>query len=120
MSEQRRHDRGAAAVIVGLMALPLLLFVAFATDLGMWFHRGQQIQTSVDLAALAGAAELPDQAAATAAARSTLTANGVDLSDSTISTIWGCSSTTRAPPPSVCTAAEIRRSSRAKSDVTRK
>ncbi|MCB0996328.1 MAG: hypothetical protein KDB21_14630 [Acidimicrobiales bacterium] len=86
MSEQRRHDRGAAAVIVGLMALPLLLFVAFATDLGMWFHRGQQIQTSVDLAALAGAAELPDQAAATAAARSTLTANGVDLSDSTIST----------------------------------
>ena len=32
MSEQRRHDRGAAAVIVGLMALPLLLFVAFAAS----------------------------------------------------------------------------------------
>ncbi len=80
-------DRGAAAVIVGMLMLPLALFVAFATDLGLWFQRGQELQTSADLAALAAAAEMPNQTAAAVMANSTLRANGVNPGDPDISVV---------------------------------
>ena len=80
-SSTGRDDRGAAAVIIGIVMFPLVLFVAFATDLGLWFQRGQELQTSADLAALAAAAEMPDQSAAAVMATSTLRANGIDPSD---------------------------------------
>jgi hypothetical protein len=52
-------ERGAVAVIVSILAVALFAFGALAVDLGNAFARKRVVQTQADLAALAGAAELP-------------------------------------------------------------
>ncbi len=54
-----RHDeRGAAAVIFGLVAVILLGFGALAVDFGQAYAKKSLLQTDVDVAVLAAAAEL--------------------------------------------------------------
>ncbi len=58
------NDKGAIAVMSALLVVLLLSVGALAVDLGNAWERKRQAQTSADLAALAGAAYLPDQVAA--------------------------------------------------------
>ncbi len=62
-------DRGAVAVITALVSVVLFGAAALAVDLGSMYQRRRATQTTADLAALAGAASLPDAAAARAVAR---------------------------------------------------
>ncbi len=63
-------EEGAVAVIVAVTALSMVLFgvSALAVDLGDAYARQRQLAASADLAALAGAGQLPDRAAARTAA----------------------------------------------------
>lgn len=56
---QRSSERGAVAVLVGILALVLFGLAAFAVDLGNAVARKAGVQGQADLSALAAAAELP-------------------------------------------------------------
>ena len=51
-----RHssERGAVAVLVALLILPLTLLLAFAVDTGHWWTHKRHLQTQADAAAFAG------------------------------------------------------------------
>src|SRR5918994_3532579 len=59
---RRRDESGAVAIIVGLLAVLLLMFAAFAVDIGLQVNRKHQLQETLDAAAQAGAFELPGSA----------------------------------------------------------
>jgi hypothetical protein len=59
-----REESGAVAVLVTILAVVLIGVGALAVDLGNAFARKRVSQTQADLAALAGAAELPNKQAA--------------------------------------------------------
>ena len=59
---RRRDESGAVAIIVALMAVLLLMFAAFAVDIGMQVNRRHQLNDTLDAAAQAGAFELPGSA----------------------------------------------------------
>ncbi|WP_191907903.1 pilus assembly protein TadG-related protein [Nocardioides cynanchi] len=52
---QKRDDRGAVAVMVGLCTVLLLTMAALGTDLGQAWAAKRQVQSNADLATLAGA-----------------------------------------------------------------
>ena len=64
MTGRRRDARGAVAVMVAVTATVLFAVGAVAVDMGNVYHKRADLQTNVDLAVLAAAAKLPDQAAA--------------------------------------------------------
>jgi hypothetical protein len=70
-----RSDEGAVAIVVALCAIVLFGFGALAVDLGNQYARARTAQTDADFAALAGAAQLPDQSAAFKAAYNYLKLN---------------------------------------------
>jgi hypothetical protein len=69
-------DGGYVLPILGLLVIPLVVFTAFAIDLGAWYAQGAKMQRAADAAALAGVVHLPNKANAQAAAESVLRANG--------------------------------------------
>ena len=78
---RRRRMRGETGYILamtGLLLIPLLIFTAFAVDLGSWYAQGARMQRSIDAAALAGVVQLPNQTNAKAAADAVLKDNGFD------------------------------------------
>ena len=80
-----RGERGYLLVWFGAMLLTLLLFAAFAVDLGNWYLTRERVQRAADAAALAGVVHKsngdPPQAA-TQAALDTAGNNGFDDNDS--------------------------------------
>jgi hypothetical protein len=62
------RQRGAIAVLAACMLIILLAMVAFAVDLGYIAYAQTELQRSADAAALAAAAQLPDETAAIAVA----------------------------------------------------
>jgi hypothetical protein len=54
---QRRiaQERGAVAVLVAVLILPLMLLLAFAVDTGHWWTHKRHLQTQADAGVLAGA-----------------------------------------------------------------
>lgn len=54
----RRDERGATAILTAILALVLLGFGALAVDLGQAYAKKSLLQTDVDLAVMAAAAEL--------------------------------------------------------------
>jgi hypothetical protein len=58
------------------LLVPLLIFAAFATDVGAWYIRADQAQRAADAAALAGTVWLPDQDRAEAVVRDVAARNG--------------------------------------------
>jgi hypothetical protein len=76
---ERRSLRSASGFVVAqsaLLLVPMLVFAAFATDIGSWYLEGQKVQRAADAAALAGVAYLPDVSAAMQAAREEAARNG--------------------------------------------
>ncbi|MGB7982307.1 MAG: TadE/TadG family type IV pilus assembly protein [Candidatus Nanopelagicales bacterium] len=75
------QDEGVIAVTTALIAVILIVAVAFALDTGRWYVEGQRLQRTVDAAALAGAPYLPgDLAKARTEARQLIDRNGYDSS----------------------------------------
>jgi Flp pilus assembly protein TadG len=60
----RQHRRGAIAPLTAVLLIPLLGMIAFAVDMGWITHTQNELQSAADAAALAGAAQLPDNWAA--------------------------------------------------------
>lgn len=75
-STDASNEGGFILAQAALLLVPLMIFAAFATDIGSWYHRGHQVQRGADAAALAGVTFLPDVAAAEAEARATAARNG--------------------------------------------
>lgn len=72
-------DEGAVAILTAMLALVLFGFAALAVELGDMYSRDAAVQTTADLAAFAGAQELPDPCTAFNKARAYLLSdkNGV-------------------------------------------
>ncbi|MGH1491421.1 MAG: pilus assembly protein TadG-related protein, partial [Acidimicrobiales bacterium] len=70
------NEGGFILAQAALLLVPLMIFAAFATDIGSWYLKGQQVQRGADAAALAGVTFLPDVSAAEAEARATAARNG--------------------------------------------
>jgi hypothetical protein len=64
----KKRQRGAIAVITGLMAVILVTFMGLAVDLGHLYVGTSELQNTADAAALAGAKELNQTAAGVTAA----------------------------------------------------
>ncbi|MDH3296043.1 MAG: Tad domain-containing protein, partial [Acidimicrobiia bacterium] len=73
---RRRAEGGYVIAQTALLMIPLMIFAAFATDIGFWYVQGQKAQRAVDAAALAGVPLLPDVDAAAAEARAVAARNG--------------------------------------------
>jgi hypothetical protein len=75
-TQARLGERGFVLAQSALLLIPLLIFAAFATDIGSWYVEGHKVQRGADAAALAGVTYLPDVAAAEQAARDAAARNG--------------------------------------------
>lgn len=72
----RAGRRGSVLVLTMLLMLVLVAMLAFAIDLGYIVHVRTTLQRTADACAMAAAAQLPDESAAVAAARSYAQENG--------------------------------------------
>jgi Flp pilus assembly protein TadG len=73
----RREEKGSTAVLVALTVTALVGLAALAVDAGQLYMARTRLMTAADYAAMAGARDLPDPAAARAAAQQYAAANGV-------------------------------------------
>ncbi|NNE72445.1 MAG: Tad domain-containing protein [Acidimicrobiales bacterium] len=62
--------------LMGLIMIPLMAFVALATDVGAWYAEATKIQRAADAAALAGVVWMPDITQAESVARDVARRNG--------------------------------------------
>jgi Flp pilus assembly protein TadG len=85
------RESGQYLILFTLMILVVMMFLVLTIDVGMLYVERRNGQNVIDAAALAGAQELPDVAAATAKAREYAALNGADPDDLVIS--FGCTST---------------------------
>ena len=69
-------ERGVILAQAAILMIPLIIFAAFATDIGSWYLVGQKVQRSTDAAALAGVTALPNVDEAERLAREAAAANG--------------------------------------------
>src|SRR6476619_1999464 len=72
----RNNERGQSMVLTVVFMVVLLGFAALVIDVGSWYRAHRSVQSTADAAALAGAAVLPDTAAATALATQYSNKNG--------------------------------------------
>lgn len=91
-SHQER-DAGAIAVIVAILALALFGIGALAVELTDMYSRDRAVQTTADLAALAGSQELPNSCAAFTTARSFLNDPGNGVRTDSGTTDFGATTT---------------------------
>lgn len=63
-----KDDRGSVAMLFGLIAMAIVLFVGAAVDMGRWLHAHSHTKAAVDSAVLAGARTLQVTGGDTAAA----------------------------------------------------
>ena len=70
------QEGGYIIAQAALLLIPLMIFAAFATDIGFWYVQGQKAQRTADAASLGGVPLLPDIDAAIAEARAVAARNG--------------------------------------------
>ena len=73
---KRNNERGQSMVLTVVFMVVLLGFAALVIDVGSWYRAHRSAQATADASALAGAAVLPDTAAASALANQYATKNG--------------------------------------------
>ena len=71
------EESGYVLPMTALLLIPLLIFSAFAIDVGAWYLKGQQIQRASDAAALAGVTLMPNIDAAEVRAIDIAAKNGM-------------------------------------------
>ena len=69
-------EDGFVIPTTALLLIPLMIFAAFAVDIGAWYARAGQAQRAADAAALAAVVYMPDLAAANTAAQAAAARNG--------------------------------------------
>ncbi len=81
----RESESGYVMAMTALLLIPLLVFAAFAVDVGAWYAQAARTQRAADAAALAAVVWMPNEASATAAALDVAARNGfVDGGNATI------------------------------------
>jgi len=84
----RHSQRGAIAIMVGVLIIPLIALLGVVIDLGHLYVRKTELQNAADAAALAGAKQLNGQAtginAAVTAAIATAAANASDMGNTPV------------------------------------
>ncbi|MGI9602799.1 MAG: pilus assembly protein TadG-related protein, partial [Acidimicrobiales bacterium] len=83
----RRGERGYVLGLIGLLIVPMVGFVALATDVGAWYGEATSVQRAADAAALAGVVWMPDTTKATEVALAVAERNGYDDDDADIEVI---------------------------------
>jgi hypothetical protein len=73
---RKNNNRGQSMVLTVVFMVVLLGFAALVVDVGSWYRAHRSAQATADASALAGAAVLPDTAAATALATQYANKNG--------------------------------------------
>jgi hypothetical protein len=73
---RRDSEGGYVIATTALLLIPLMIFAAFATDVGGWYVRSQEVQRASDAAALAAVVWMPDIDAAERAAVEVAALNG--------------------------------------------
>ena len=73
---RKNNERGQSMVLTVVFMVVLLGFAALVVDVGSWYRAHRSAQATADASALAGAAVLPDTAAASALATQYATKNG--------------------------------------------
>ncbi|MGI9611108.1 MAG: pilus assembly protein TadG-related protein [Acidimicrobiia bacterium] len=73
---EANHENGFVIATTALLLIPLMIFAAFAVDVGAWYVEADQAQRAADAAALASVAYTPNETAVTAAAVQVAAANG--------------------------------------------
>jgi Putative Flp pilus-assembly TadE/G-like len=73
---RHNNERGQSMVLTVVFMVVLLGFAALVVDVGSWYRAHRSAQATADASALAGAAVLPDTAAATALATQYANKNG--------------------------------------------
>jgi Putative Flp pilus-assembly TadE/G-like len=73
---RKNNERGQSMVLTVVFMVVLLGFAALVVDVGSWYRAHRSAQATADASALAGAAVLPDTAAATALATQYANKNG--------------------------------------------
>lgn len=76
ISKKQNQEGGYVIAMTALLLIPMMIFAAFATDVGAWYVRGQEVQRASDAAALAAVVWMPDEATATAVAIDVAARNG--------------------------------------------
>ena len=76
LSRRLRSERGASAVLIGILLVPLLGFVAIAVDVGALYAERAQLQNGADAAALAIAKDCQDGVCTDPAGAAALYTNG--------------------------------------------
>jgi hypothetical protein len=59
LRRRKRDESGVVAILVGVLALLIMMFAAYAVDIGMQVNRKHQLEDTLDAAAQAGAFDLP-------------------------------------------------------------
>ncbi len=74
---QKRSDEGGyVAAMTALLLIPMMIFTAFAVDVGAWYAQASAVQTAADAASLAAVPMMPDRDAAYIAALDEANRNG--------------------------------------------
>lgn len=70
------HQDGYVTIMTSLLLIPMMIFAAFAVDVGGWYAAGHETQAAADAAALAGVPFLPNESEAEQIALDTAAKNG--------------------------------------------
>jgi hypothetical protein len=85
---RRRTDQsGYVLATTALLLIPLMIFAAFAVDVGAWYVEADEAQRAADASALAAVVWMPDFTEATVAARDVARENGFDHSDPDVNVV---------------------------------
>jgi hypothetical protein len=78
LCDQRERDGESGYVLAmsALLMIPLLIFTAFAVDVGAWYLKAADIQTASDASSLAAVVHMPSRSDARAAALDSAARNG--------------------------------------------
>ena len=79
VDQRTKGEQGFVLAMTGLLIVPMIIFTAFAVDLGAWYGQGAKMQRAADAASLAGVVWLPDTATAASAAQTSLAKNGYNV-----------------------------------------
>ncbi|MDH3704887.1 MAG: pilus assembly protein TadG-related protein [Acidimicrobiia bacterium] len=85
--EPSAKEKGYVLGLIGLLIVPIVGFVALATDVGAWYGEATSVQRAADAAALAGVVWMPDTTKATQVALEVAERNGYDDADPDIEVV---------------------------------
>ncbi len=90
------NQSGYVLATTALLLIPLMIFAAFAVDVGAWYVEADQAQRAADSASLAAVVRMPDEPNATQAAFDVAASNGYTDQPGCTGTVADCRSALEA------------------------